>query len=194
MEKKYSPKDIELPKGAQRKFKGILFDVYQWPQRMYDGSEKTFECITRKATLNVIPVVGDKILIQEQQQPHQEQVYLSLPGGQIEPGEDPLEGAQREFLEESGYISQDWELWNLWRGHIIIQWKSYFYVARNCKKIQEPQLDAGEKIKDKLITYDEFLDLAVHDQFRDHICKYLLAQVILKSKGREKFKQLLFNK
>jgi len=189
---KYTPNDIELPEGAERKFKGVLFDVYQWPQKMFDGSEKMFECITRRASIHAIPVVGDKILIQEQQQPHQEQVYLSLPGGQLDPGENALKGAQRELLEESGYVSDNWDVWHLWKGHMIIQWKSYFYIARNCKKVTEQQLDVGEKIVDRLVSFEEFLGLATQDQFRDHIFKYLLAQVLLKKGAKEELQKRIF--
>ncbi len=35
-------------------------------------------------------------------------VGLSLPGGRVEPGEDSLVGAQREFLEETGYTAGTW--------------------------------------------------------------------------------------
>jgi ADP-ribose pyrophosphatase len=33
---------------------------------------------------------------------------LSIPGGYLEPGEVPLAGAQRELLEETGYVARHW--------------------------------------------------------------------------------------
>lgn len=35
-------------------------------------------------------------------------IGLSLPGGRVEAGEDSLSGAQREFLEETGYTAETW--------------------------------------------------------------------------------------
>jgi hypothetical protein len=34
---------IKTPKGAKLAFRGVVFDVYQWKQRMFDGSYQTFE-------------------------------------------------------------------------------------------------------------------------------------------------------
>jgi ADP-ribose pyrophosphatase len=33
---------------------------------------------------------------------------LAVPGGYLEPGEDPLAAAQRELLEETGYVAAEW--------------------------------------------------------------------------------------
>ena len=54
----------KFPPQAKRVFKGMIFDVYQWEQEMYDGSTHTFEKIIRPDTVLVIPVTEDgKIII-----------------------------------------------------------------------------------------------------------------------------------
>ena len=59
-----------IPKHAKRVFKGVIFDVYQWKQKMYDGSFKTFEKIKRPDTVIVFPVLDNgKILLTKQSQP-----------------------------------------------------------------------------------------------------------------------------
>ena len=37
------------------------------------------------------------------------EVTLTMPGGMIEDGESPLEGMQREFKEETGYVAKEWK-------------------------------------------------------------------------------------
>ena len=59
-----------IPKHAQTVFAGKIFTVYQWEQRMFDGSTEIFEKIGRTDTVNVIPVLEDgKILLTRQEQP-----------------------------------------------------------------------------------------------------------------------------
>tara|TARA_Y100000031_G_C8045433_1_gene303670 strand:- start:344 stop:646 length:303 start_codon:yes stop_codon:yes gene_type:complete len=83
-----------LPENAKRVFKGVIFDVYQWEQEMFDGSFDTFERLKRPDTAQVIPVVGDKILVQVQKQPNMIKSCFSLPGGRCEEGEDPMVAAK----------------------------------------------------------------------------------------------------
>src|SRR3990167_5280393 len=62
--KKQVPKDaVLIPDTAKRVFRGQIFDVYQWPQKMFDNSTQTFEMLRRPDTIAVIAVVEDKILI-----------------------------------------------------------------------------------------------------------------------------------
>jgi 8-oxo-dGTP pyrophosphatase MutT (NUDIX family) len=37
------------------------------------------------------------------------EVTLTMPGGMLEKGEDPLAGIQRELLEETGYVAEEWK-------------------------------------------------------------------------------------
>ena len=135
-----------LPKNAKKVFKGKIFDVYQWDQKMFDNSIEVFEKIKRTNTAVVIPIAGGKILIQEQEQPHRKYKFLSLPGGRCEKNEKPLFAAKREMLEETGYVSNDWELWKTINPLEKILWKVYIYIARNCEKVSGQKLDSGEKM------------------------------------------------
>ena len=184
-----------IPSKAKRVFKGEIFEVWQWPQKMYDGSQHTFEALRRPNTVEIVAVTGNKIIIQRQSQPHKLQPYLSLPGGRCEAGETPLESAKREFLEETGYVSKDWVLFKEEKPVGKIDWTIYTYIARNCVFKQAPHLDAGEKISLRFIDFEKFLKLPEDslyvggvDLTRD------MVRARFDPKFKKEFKRLIFKK
>ncbi len=154
--KKIVPKDVVLiPESAERVFEGQIFDVHQWPQKMFDGSTETFEMLRRPDTMIVIGVVDDKILVVEDEQPHQG-AKLGFPAGRAElSDESTLESAKREALEETGYEFSDWRLVEVIQRHKKIEWFTYYYLATGGEKTSEQKLDAGEKISVKLVGLNE---------------------------------------
>lgn len=134
---------------------------------MFDGSKTVFEKLKRPDTAIVIPVLpNNKILLAEQEQPNKPP-YVALLGGRVDEGEDSLTAAKRELVEESGYVSDYWQLFDTVQPIGKIDWTIYTFVARNCKKIGEQKLDAGEKISLKELTFDEFLEMASAPDFYD---------------------------
>ncbi len=157
---------MKLPESAKRVFQGIIFDVYQWPQKMFDGSEATFEMLKRPNTVTVIATQGDKILFAEEEQPTKP-VVSTLFGGRVEEGEDPLAAAKRELLEEAGLESDDWVLYKIYEPVIKMDWQISVYVARNCRRVADQQLDAGERITTKEVSFEAFIDLVCSDRFNE---------------------------
>ena len=153
-----------LPKNARCVFKGNIFEVWQWDQKMFDGSSAVFESIWRYPTVEIIATVGDKILIENQDQPDRKN-KITLPGGRADNGDDILEEAKRELLEETGYGSHDWRLFKTISLKGKLLYDNHFFIARDCQKIKEPELDPGEKIATKMITFDEFIKLSNEPKF-----------------------------
>ena len=71
---------------------------YQGEQRSYFYLESPVEAV---ATVGITEA-GEIILTRQYRHPVGQVIY-DLPAGRLEPGEDPLEGARREFEEETGY-------------------------------------------------------------------------------------------
>jgi 8-oxo-dGTP pyrophosphatase MutT (NUDIX family) len=89
-------------------------------------------------------------------------------GGRADWGETPLACAKRELLEESGLVSDDWEL--LFEINIggKIDWPCLYYVARNCRKVADQNLDAGEKIELLRVPMSQFMNEIIENPaFRD---------------------------
>ncbi len=159
---------------------------------MFDGSTEIFERLKRPDTAQTIPIVGSQILIQTQEQPQRAKPFNSLPGGRCDGDEDPLEAAKRELLEETGYASDDWTLWKQQNPVSKIEWTVYTYIARNCVQRQKPKLDAGEKITNHLIDFEEFLMLSEDPSFYEKELVGPLLRARHDPKARSEFQQLLF--
>lgn len=184
-----------IPPKAKRVFKGQIFEVWQWPQKMYDGSEHTFEALRRPNTVEIVAVAGNKIITQRQRQPHKSRPYLSLPGGRCEAGETPLASAKREFLEETGYASKDWVLFKEENPIGKMDWIIHTFIARNCVFKQPPHLDAGEKISLRLISFEQFLRLTDDPVYLGGFSLgSVLTRALYDKKFKAKFYKFLFKK
>lgn len=191
--------DIERPKPkqptpphAKKVFEGEIFDVYQWEQELFDGSTATFEKIKRLDTVSVIPVTDEgNLVVTEQEQPGDEP-FIGVIGGRVDEGEDPLEAAKRELLEESGYEAEKFTLWFSVQPLAKVDWAIYSFIAKDLNKKHEGQPDAGEKIKLIELTFDKFIDLAAQKNFRDYEISLKIFQSMNDSKNFSEMKSLFF--
>lgn len=182
-----------IPGNAKLVHKGIIFDVYQWEQKMYDGTTKTFELLRRPDTVVVFGVLPDgKILLMEQEQPHKKESYLGATGGRVDEGEDILVAAKRELLEESGYVADEFILWDAQYPVGKIDWVVFTFIAKGLKKVAEMNLDGGEKVKLLPITFDEFIDLPYKKNifFAEQEIIHKLIEAKLNSEKRRELEEL----
>ncbi|TAL14854.1 NUDIX hydrolase [Patescibacteria group bacterium] len=145
-----------IPDDAKLVFKGILFDTYQWQQEMFDGSFQTFEMLRRPDTALVIAIDNGQIVLLDEEQPGGIVQKNRLPGGRIESGENPLEAAKREIVEELGERYEKWALLEVKQPAIKIEWFTYVYVAMNKIAEQPTTHEVGEKIEINRVSFDEF--------------------------------------
>jgi ADP-ribose pyrophosphatase len=74
-----------------------------------DGSTSTREYITHPGAVAVLALLDNGKLVMERQYRyplHRE--FIELPAGKIDDDEDILLCAQRELLEETGYVAREW--------------------------------------------------------------------------------------
>ncbi len=75
------------------------------------------------------------------------EICIEIPGGIVDPGEDALTAAMREFREETGYEAEEWRH----IGHVdpnpaFLNNRTDTFLALNAKKVMEPQFDGSEDI------------------------------------------------
>lgn len=180
-----------IPEHAKIVFKGVLFDIYQWEQKMFDGTFKTFEAVKRISTVQIIAITkSKKIILLKEEQPYVGK-FISVPGGQVERDENHKQSAKKELLEETGMITDNLVLWRKNNVGSKIVWDSYYYIAKNCEKLYKSNPENGEKIEQYEVTFDEFIKETQKEEFRNKTLTDMIFRIIHTPIELDKFKEIL---
>ena len=116
--------------------------------------------------VNVIAITKDEQFVMERQYRHGAGcTCYELPCGVVEEGETPLEAAQRELEEETGYGGGEWErLMVLSANPGTMTNLTYSFLAVGVEKLSEQHLDATEELEVHLMTRDEICHLLQNNE------------------------------
>ena len=104
---------------------------------------------------------------------------LEFPGGVVEDGEAPVEGAKRELLEETGYTASEWiQVGALYPNPALQTNTLHCFLALDAEKVSGQSLDAGEDIEVHLMPLDELVELAKRGEFRHALMNAVLFSVL----------------
>lgn len=95
------------------------------------------------------------------------------------PEENALAGAKRELLEETGYVSDEWEyLTKIPSAATIADNWAYIFRARNCVKAAGQTLDSTEFVNARLASPEEVKNMIAEGTFLQamHVAAYYLAK------------------
>ena len=136
--------------------------------RLPDGRELSYQVVRANGFACVCPVTNDGLvaLVRQYRYPL-DAVICELPAGSIEPGESPLDAAQRETIEEVGLSSDNWiDLGSFWtmpgRGDEV----GHLFLARDARKVERPPQE--EQTEVLLEPIEVALELVV--TVRDALC------------------------
>lgn len=142
--------EVALPDGS------ILSDYY---------------IIENRGWVGIVPITEDgRFIINKQYKHGIGREVLEFPAGAIDPHEiDPLEAAERELMEETGYSSEPGQIELLSHmmanptGSVAEVW---WYLARGVRKTGEQKIDPAEVIENILVTPAELVELLHNAHFR----------------------------
>ncbi len=126
-------------------YEGDFMRVHKDKVRLPDGKVASREYLNHPGAVAVLALLDNGNLVMERQfryAPQRE--FIELPAGKIDHGEDTLLTAQRELLEETGYVANEWlHLATAWPCIGYADERMEYYLARGLNH-QGRQLDDGE--------------------------------------------------
>lgn len=120
------------------------------------------------AWANVVALTKNNEVVLVRQYRHGvQEISLELPGGVVDAGEDPLEGAKRELLEETGYGGGTFiETGRIYPNPAIQQNSLYCYLATDVEWVGEQHLDVSEEIEVDLVPLNDMVELVRAGKFK----------------------------
>ena len=109
----------------------------------------------------IVPYINDNVLLVIEPRIFTKLgVGVGFPAGYIENDEDPYEAALRELKEETGLVPESLTLIDsFYQDEGCSSAYNHIYLAHNCKKVYEQDLDNDEYVKYMEFTFDEVEEL-----------------------------------
>ena len=137
---------VEEQLASEVIFKGKLLEVRRDRVRLPDSGESIREYIVHPGAVVVLALLDNGNLLFERQFRYPlRRVFLELPAGKIDPGENILATARRELLEETGHAAEVWEYLGVMHPCIgYSDERIEIFLARGLRQVGEQQLDHHE--------------------------------------------------
>jgi ADP-ribose pyrophosphatase len=124
-----------------------------------------FYVVERPDSVHVVPVTKDrKVALVKQYRHACGQVIYELPAGYTKRGESPIEAAERELQEETGYIAKRTDLLTLlYYSPAVLTNKAYIFLCRDLEQKVHTSWDETEKMETVYFDIDELVYIGIND-------------------------------
>lgn len=167
---------------------GGMLTVKRDQVRLPNGHTSQREYVVHPGAVVVVPLLPNGHVVLEKQFRYPlHQVFIELPAGKIDAGEDILVTGQRELLEETGYSATDWV--KLGHQHPCIGYSNeviHIYLARDLTA-GEHQRDEDESLEVFELGFDECLQMVQNGKITDGktiVALFLAEKYLQKTLGR----------
>lgn len=136
--------------------------------RLPNGNTSQREYVMHPGAVVVVPLLpSGNVILERQFRYPLHQVFVELPAGKIDAGEDILITGQRELLEETGYSASNWV--NLGYQHPCIGYSNeviHMYLASGLSAGQH-QRDSDESLEVFDLPFDDCLKMIQSGEITD---------------------------
>lgn len=156
MAQKYDLNLLQDPTGlgedtlsSELVYTGDYLKVYRDTVSLPNGASSYREYLKHPGAVMIIPVYdnGD-VLVERQYRYPMRKVFVEFPAGKKDAGEAPLETAQRELLEETGYTAQNYtHITDIHNALAYCDEVIHFYIAEDLHDSGQQKLDDNEFVQ-----------------------------------------------
>jgi ADP-ribose pyrophosphatase len=133
-----------------------------------DGHRRIAEIVVHPGAVVVLAFVDStRILLIRNRRYTVDQILLELPAGTLEKGEDPMNCAGRELVEETGFLAGRLvPLGNFFTSPGVLSEKMYAFAAYDLEATQT-NLEEGEEIETSPVAFDEAIEMIRDGRIHD---------------------------
>ncbi len=112
------------------------------------GEKKEWYINQSNDAVIVVPFLRSGELLMQRTYKHGAgEIITEVCAGLVDDGEAPIEAAARELLEETGHAGQLEKIGEVYSNPTGSIMKYYFFIARDCERVGEQELDEAEQIE-----------------------------------------------
>lgn len=149
-------------------FNGRIFDVNRLGVKLPDGRDALRDVVRHPGAVAIVALTDDgRICLVRQYRAALGRVTVEVPAGKLSPGEDPLECARRELLEETGLEAEHMAfLTTIATGVGFCDELIHMYMATGLSFVASDP-DADEFINVDLVPLAELIDAVLDGRIED---------------------------
>ena len=180
--KPLSPKTIEKPQGRRAhpvadhgvfKVERVVYEITPLPRDIFVFAVPDW--------CNVLAETPEGELVFVWQYRHgTDEMSLEIPGGVIDPGEQPIDAARRELEEETGYTAESFELVSVVEPNPALQgYRCFTFHARGARQTAKTAFDDLEDLETLLVNAADLAAL-IDDQAVTHALVIVALELYLR--------------
>ena len=148
--------------------KKVKLEVHHLEDRDDPTQRTRREVCVHPGAVVVLPILPDgRVMLIRNKRYTIEQYLVELPAGTLEKGEDPINCAGRELVEETGYLAGRLKpLGAFYSSPGILTERLYAFAAYDLQKTSQA-LEAGEEIEPMPVRLDDAIEMIRTGQIQD---------------------------